>query len=274
MSAAVRPSVQGTRALPAGWLAPGWAGAAVGAAMSPRSGGVSAAPWESLNLGDHVGDDAVHVAGNRRLLAEVTGARPVYLRQVHGTRVVRLTSADLAPDAPVHDADASVTDEPGLACTILVADCLPVVLAAPGGRAVGAAHAGWRGLAAGVIEACAEAVCELGACRPAQLNAWIGVGIGPRHFEVGPEVVRALGGDPDAGAPEGAGQQAFIRDEATRRWHADLPRLAGQRLRSLGIGQVETAAGCSAGEPSRFFSYRRDGVTGRMAACVWIRVHG
>lgn len=255
---------------PADWLVPTWQDDEVGALMTSRRGGVSAPPWDSMNLGDHVGDERASVDANRARFASLLEARPVYLRQVHGTRVVQLDAADLAPNAPVHEADACISREPGLACTILVADCLPVLLAAPGTRGVGAAHAGWRGLAAGVLEATAHSLCALAGCSPGELRAWIGVGIGPARFEIGDEVVRALGGDPVH--PTGAFGQT-IDAQGRERWCADLPALARTRLQRLGLTQVELAARCSAGESSSFFSYRRDGVTGRMAAAVWIRGH-
>src|SRR6185369_8859389 len=140
------------------WLVPDWKARGVGAVMTTRRGGFSAAPFDSMNLRDGIGDDPAAVRSNQRLLAEAIGATPVYLNQVHGARVVRLTAADTAPDAPVHEADASVTTEPGIACTAQVADCLPVLFVAPGG--VAAAHAGWRGLAGGVLEATVRALCE------------------------------------------------------------------------------------------------------------------
>lgn len=250
------------------WLRPGWQRTELGAVMTTRAGGGSGAPWTSLNLGDHVGDDRVHVVANRRRFEEAIGARPVYLRQVHGIRVARLDEADLT--GPPIEADASVTDRPGIACTILVADCLPVLFAAPGRRGVGAAHAGWRGLAGGVLESTLAALCELARCAPGEVDAWVGVGIGPQRFEIGAEVVEALGGDPAGTQAPSAG---FGRHAVTSAWCADLSRLAADRLRVAGLRSVERASGCTASEPSRFFSYRRDGVTGRMAAAVWIREH-
>jgi len=243
------------------WLAPEWPLPAVGAVMTTRHGGVSAGPFESLNLRDAIGDDAQAVARNRDLLAQSIGATPVWLNQVHGRRVVRLTTADLRPDAPVHEADASVTSDPGIACAAQVADCLPVLFAAPAGRAVGAAHAGWRGLANGVLEATLRAVCETAGCEPQEVRAWLGACIGPTAFEVGPDVLAAFGAGPDA---------PRFRPRSSGKWLADLPGLADDRLRAAGVTELSGGGWCTVGNPSRFFSYRRDRVTGRMAALVWI----
>ncbi len=163
------------------WLAAPWTAPDAGTAMTTRGGGASRPPWDGFNLGDHVGDDAAAVAANRAAFAERIGAAPVYLRQVHGTRVVRVVAADAQPGAPVHEADASVTTQRGVACTVLVADCLPVLLAAPGG--VAAAHAGWRGLAGGVVDAALAALCDAAGCAPGEVRAWLGACIGPRRFE-------------------------------------------------------------------------------------------
>lgn len=236
------------------WDAP----AAVGALMSTRGGGVSAAPFDTLNLGTAVGDDPAAVAENRHRFAAALGAEPVWLRQVHGTRVVRLGHAvDLV-------ADAAWTDEPGRACVVQVADCLPVLLARRDGRAVGAAHAGWRGLAGGVVEATVDAICEGSGCTPADLVAWLGPCIGPREFEVGADVLAAF---PDSATH-------FVsrpRPDGSPRWRADLPALAHERLRAAGIEAVAGGRWCTVEDRSRFFSYRCDGVTGRLAAAVWLR---
>jgi YfiH family protein len=244
------------------WLAPEWNAAGVGALMTTRAGGVSVAPFDSLNLRDAVGDDPLAVAHNRRIVAQAIGAEPVYLNQVHGRRVVRLTPADTRVGAPVHDADASITIEPGIACAAQVADCLPVLFAAPDGRAVGAAHAGWRGLAFGVLEATVQAVCEAAACEPHEVKAWLGACIGPAQFEVGADVLEAFRAE--AGSPR-------FRPHARRKWLADLPALARDRLQLAGVLDITGGAWCSVSDPSRFFSFRRDRITGRMAAFVWIR---
>ncbi len=259
-------------AWPAEWLRPQWAAGgpagvvagatnrAIGAVMTTRAGGISAAPFDTFNLRAGLGDTAAAVAANHEALALGVGRAPVFLEQVHGTRVVRLTRADALPGAPVHVADASITTETGLACAVQVADCLPVLFAAPAGRGVGAAHAGWRGLAGGVLEATVQALCVAAACEPHELQAWLGACIGPQRFEVGGDVVDAFGA-PSAGR---------FAPHAAEKWLADLPGLARDRLRAAGVTAVSGGAWCTVSDASRFFSYRRDRVTGRMAALVWI----
>lgn len=246
----------------ADWLCPPWRAKGVGAVMTTRRGGCSAGAFDSMNLRDGLGDDAQAVARNQARLAESIGVAPVWLNQVHGRRVVRLTATDTAPDAPRHAADACVTTERGLACAIQVADCMPVLFAAPG--AVGAAHAGWRGLASGVLEATLGAVCEAAGCAPGQVEVWLGPCIGPQRFEVGADVLQAFGAD-SAGAPA----RRFIPDRPGK-WLADLPGLARDRLQQRGVASIEGGVWCTATDASRFFSFRRDGVTGRMAAAVWL----
>ena len=232
--------------------------------MTTRHGGVSLPPFDSLNLRAAVGDDPRAVAQNQHRLAEAIGARPIYLNQVHGANVVRLTAADLAPNALTHDADGAVTAEPGIACTVQTADCLPVLFAVPGGRAVGAAHAGWRGLAAGVLEATLAQVCEAAHCAPGEVQAWLGACIGPAQFEVGPDVLAAFG------VSTGANDTPRFVAKAAGKWLADLPALARDRLQAAGVRAIGGGQGCTVTERSRFFSFRRDGITGRMAALVWI----
>jgi polyphenol oxidase len=249
-------------------MRPGWpVGLGAAGAMSTRPGGVSTAPFDSLNFGRSGGDDLAAVQENRRRWAALCGAQPVYLSQVHGSKAVRLAKVDLSDPPPVHEADASFTTERGVACTVMVADCLPVLLAAPGGRGVAAAHAGWRGLADGVLEATVAALCEASACAPNELHAWLGACIGPKAFEVGNDVLQALGASP---AQPGANFVFRARADGAPRWLANLPALAGERLRASGLHHITGGAGCTVSEPSRFFSFRRDGVTGRMAASVWI----
>ncbi len=274
-------------------LRPNWAAPAnVGALMSTRAGGVSRPPFDSLNVGAAVGDDAAAVAENRRRFAAAIGARPVWLRQVHGTRVVRVGAADAEPGAalplqadadptrvpplqadaestpvPPLQADAAWTDEPGIACTVQVADCLPVLLCTADGRAVAAAHAGWRGLAAGVLEAAVRALCEGAGCAPAQLHAWLGPCIGPLHFEVGADVLQGFGLE---SLPADAPCFRYApRADGSARWRADLPALARARLQRAGVRSIAGGVGCTVSEASAFFSFRRDGVTGRLAAAVW-----
>lgn len=251
-----------------GLLWPQWdADARVGAVMSTRAGGVSAAPWDSLNLGLAVGDDPDAVAENRRRFVHQLGARPVWLRQVHGTTVLRATAA-LADAAP-QVADAAWTDEPGVACIVQVADCLPGLLAAPGGRAVAAAHAGWRGLAGGVVEATLAALCAGAGCTPDEVSAWLGPCIGPRRFEVGADVLQGFGQAPATADPRRFAPAPAVG--GTPRWWADLPQLARDRLQQAGVQRIGGGGWCTVEERARFFSYRRDGVTGRMAAAVWMR---
>ena len=253
----------GCSTLPPGWLRPAWQAEGVGAVMTARTGGVSAAPFDSFNLRAGVGDDPVSVAQNQRALADAIGATPVWLNQVHRARVVRLSSADRAPDAPVHTADASITTEPGIACAVQVADCLPVLFAAPRGRAVGAAHAGWRGLAAGVLEATLDRVCAVAGCRPDEVQTWFGACIGATRFEVGSDVLDAFGASSPTGAPR------FVA-QGSGKWLADLPGLACDRLRAAGVRALDGGRWCTVSDASRFFSFRRDRITGRMAALVWI----
>jgi len=248
------------------WLAPAWCVAEVGALMTTRAGGVSRGRHATMNVGDAVGDDGDDVAANRRLLAEAIGTQPVYLRQVHGTRVVRVDAADAAAGAGVHAADAVVTTASGVACVVPAADCLPVLLAAPHGRAVGAAHAGWRGLAGGVVEAAVDAVAAAARCAPGELVAWLGACIGPDAFEVGGDVLDAFG------VPRGgdANATARFRAKGSGKWLADLAGLARDRLVAAGVRDVSGGGWCTVSDEARFFSYRRDGKTGRMAAAIWI----
>lgn len=246
------------------WLVPDWpAPPNVRAVCTTRDGGVSRGRYESLNLGDHVGDELAHVTENRNRLRMAIGARPVFLQQVHGTGVVALDAAqDVVRDGAA--ADACTATAAGLACTIMVADCLPVLFTDEAGHRVAAAHAGWRGLAGGVLEQAAKAFKADGAGR---VIAWLGPCIGPKAFEVGPEVKAAF----EAHAPEAA--SCFRPAPAPGKWLADLPALARQRLRTVGIEAVHGNDGsdgwCTVGNPSRFFSHRRDGISGRFAALVW-----
>jgi YfiH family protein len=245
------------------WLTPDWPAAHVGAVMTTRQGGTSTAPFDSLNLRTAVGDDPDAVARNQQTLAQAIGVAPVWLNQVHGVTVVRLHGGDAAPGAPIHSADACVTTEIGIACAVQVADCLPVLFAAPDGRAVGAAHAGWRGLAAGVLEATVREVCALAECQPSDVQAWLGACIGPNHFEVGADVLEAFGASP------GAASARFVPMREGK-WLTDLPALARDRLAAAGVRAVSGGQWCTVTDPSRFFSYRRDRITGRMAAAIWI----
>lgn len=252
-------------------LRPRFAAGGVGALMSTRAGGVSTGPYESLNLGTAVGDDPRAVEENRaRFAVALDGAMPVFLRQVHGTRVVRLRAADARSAVP-EEADASVCTEPGLACVVQVADCLPVLLAAPAGRGVAAAHAGWRGLSAGVLEATLAALCRAAGCEPREVEAWLGPCIGPRRFEVGADVLQGFGADP-------ARPPARFVPHAPGKWLADLPGLARDRLAAQGLSTIGGGAWCTVEDESRFFSHRRDVARGtrggRLAAAIWIGRRG
>ncbi len=244
------------------WLRPQWpAPAAVCALSTLRGGGVSAAPYASLNLAAHVGDEPAAVAENRRRLRAAADlpAEPAWLTQVHGAEVVDL-DAGAAARAAAGAADASVTRTPGRICAILAADCLPILFATESGDAVAAAHAGWRGLAGGVIEATVRSL----AVAPPALLVWLGPAIGPQHFEIGPEVRdELLRGDPRAGA-------AFAGN-ARGRYMADLNVLARRRLAKLGVERVYGGGECTFSGSDEYFSHRRDGPTGRQATLIWLR---
>ena len=269
------------------WLAPDWpAPANVRAVFTARAGGFSTAPWDSLNLGDHVGDVPAHVASNRAALQQAITSRPVFLKQVHGVGVEHISSA--TPDGTV--ADACVATQRGVACTIMVADCLPVLLTNTDGSAVAAAHAGWRGLVGidrkGILEAVFGAFQvsnrpkdqSIRAQAAPEIIVWLGPCIGPESFEVGVEVKAAF----EAGQPDAS---QFFKPTSQGKYLADLAGLAKARLHALGVtrlyGNDSTAAWCTAGNPSRFFSHRRDAgdvvnggngfnTTGRMAASIWL----
>ncbi len=262
----------------ADWLRPAWpAPARVHALFTSRAGGVSQGRHAGLNLGTHVGDAPRAVAANRARLAGAIGRTPVFLEQVHGTDVVVLDRAFPSEAGPAAiEADASATREAGCVCTVMVADCLPVLLTDRQGRAVGAAHAGWRGLLGrqgqGVLERTAAQVADLAGCAPAGLLSWLGPCIGPREFEVGDDVRQAF---VDANA-EAAACFTAVRGTPGK-WLADLQGLARQRLAALGIaawGNDGGDAWCTVRQASRFFSHRRDSVrlggSGRMAACIWL----
>jgi purine-nucleoside/S-methyl-5'-thioadenosine phosphorylase / adenosine deaminase len=240
---------------PDDWIVPVWpAPERVRALISSRSGGCSAGPYTSMNVSENVQDDPAAVAANRRLLQRFLPAEPKWLKQVHGAQVV---NAYRVTD-PV-EADASIADAPECVCAVMVADCLPVLFADRAGTRVAAAHAGWRGLAAGVIENTVRALD-----RPARdLLAYLGPAIGPAAFEVGDDVRDAFNAlDPLA-------RQAF-HPHTPGKWKADLFLLARQRLARLGVTAVYGGGQCTYSDPERFFSHRRDKTAGRMAALVWI----
>ncbi|MDM0013701.1 peptidoglycan editing factor PgeF [Variovorax sp. J22P168] len=245
-------------------LLPDWpAPPGVHALCTTREGGVSAGSFASLNLGGHVGDDPLAVQANRdRLRGRLGDARPVFLEQVHGTECVALDGAS----ADGTRADACSTTARGLACTIMVADCLPVLFADAHGRRVAAAHAGWRGLAAGVLERTVASFEGEGGAPG--LLAWLGPCIGPDAFEVGDEV-RAVFVDAES-------QDArFFRPAGNEgKWLADLAGLARRRLQGAGLASIHgndsSEPWCTVHNPLRFFSHRRDRVSGRLAACIWL----
>jgi YfiH family protein len=243
------------------WLIPDWpAPANVRAFMTTRGGGVSRPPWDSLNPASHVGDDPAAVAENRRVLRADLPAEPLWLDQVHGTCV-----AEAAGDEPPC-ADAGLARQPGHVCAVLTADCLPVLFCDRAGTVVAAAHAGWRGLAAGVLE---ETVAKM-AVPPGEVLAWLGAAIGPDAFEVGDEVREAFVSRHPLTAV--AFRPAFpgTLDEAPKKWLADIYALARIRLAAAGVGEVYGGGLCTVSDPARFYSYRRDGTTGRMASLVWL----
>lgn len=244
----------------AGWLWADWPLAGrVLAGVSTREGGVSGPPWGALNLGLHVGDRPAHVLENRRRLAATLAlpADPVWLRQVHGVKVARLGPLEAQSEI---EADAAVADAPGRVCAVMTADCLSVVLADRAARCVGVAHAGWRGLAGGVLEA---TIAALGV-PPGDLLAWLGPAISQRCYEVGDEVREAfVTADPGAAA-------AFVPN-ARDRWQADLALLAQRRLVAAGVSQVSGGGFCTFSDRARFHSHRRDGAaSGRMATLAWL----
>ncbi len=266
-----------TLPLPDSWIQAVWPGnPQVQGLFTSRQGGVSRGPYGcapvtpqdeprgGMNLGSHVGDAALDVAANRASLAAGLGdLRIAYLDQVHGTDVADLDAWDGASSL---QADAAVSSTPGLAACVLVADCLPVLFAAPAGRAVGAAHASWRGLAGGVLERTLQALCRKAACAPAEVQAWLGPAIGPQAFEVGREVYAAF---VDA-QPQAA--LAFVAS-GPGKWHADLFQLARLRLQAAGLplSQLQGGGMCTVTNPVQYYAYRRDRVTGRQAGLVWLQ---
>jgi YfiH family protein len=246
----------------------------VRAVMTTRLGGVSRPPWESLNVGVHVGDNTAAVFENRtrvRKEAELP-SEPVWLEQVHGTSVVvldagntpRTITADQLMDSRRPRADAAVTRQAGVVCAIQVADCLPVLFAARDGSVVGAAHAGWRGLASGVLGATIAAMDVPGD----QVVAWLGPAIGPQHFEVGDDVFAAFAAT--ARSDQRAQTEAAFVRKPDGKWLCDLFALARLRLAAAGVTAVSGGGLCTVTDARRFYSYRRDGQTGRMAALIWL----
>lgn len=259
-----------------GWIVPDWpAPARVRSLISSRSGGVSAAPYASFNVSDHVGDDPLAVIENRRRLARHLPAPPLWLKQVHGATVVDAAKTD-RESVPV--ADAAVARQAGVVCAVMTADCLPVLLCDRSARVVAAVHAGWRGLQAGVLERTVSAVGVPGQ----QLLAYLGPAIGPQAFEVGEEVRRvfvaahavAAEAFTPLSASDGLGgvsdRSVHPREAHQAKWLADIYLLARQAFGRVGVAALYGGGYCTVRDESRFFSYRRDGVTGRMASMIWL----
>jgi YfiH family protein len=237
-------------------IVPNWpAPANVKSLQTTRHGGISAAPYDTLNLGSHVGDAPHAVARNRQLLEPLMPSEPVWLEQVHGTIVAIADAASCVPQA-----DACIARHRGAVCVVMTADCLPILLCDEAGTVVGAAHAGWKGLVAGVIEATVTAMDV----EPHNLMAWLGPAIGQEAFEVGAEVRAAFI------AHQARASEAFIAHGEQGKYLADIYLLARQRLSSLGITRIHGGNYCTCHQKDKFFSYRRDGVTGRMGTFIWL----
>ncbi len=226
----------------------------VKALQTTRNGGVSIPPYHSFNLGSHVGDVPLAVAHNRQMLSPLLPSEPVWLNQVHGMVVANASMAGCLPEA-----DACIASRAGAVCVVMTADCLPVLLCDERGSVVGAVHAGWRGLCAGILE---QAVHSMNVA-PQNLMAWLGPAIGPQAFEVGDDVHSAfLAGQPLAAA-------AFAA-KIPGKWLADIYQLARLRLNALGVTQIYGGNWCTFTDSARFFSFRRDGNTGRMGTFIWM----
>ncbi|WP_448679290.1 peptidoglycan editing factor PgeF [Pseudomonas nicosulfuronedens] len=237
------------------WLTPDWpVPANVRARVTTRAGGVSIEPFDSFNLGDHVGDDPAAVAENRRRLTAELDCQPAWLSQVHGIEVVE------ADPSVVATADASWSATRGIACTIMTADCLPALFCDRAGTRVGAAHAGWRGLAGGVLEATVDAM----GIAPVELLVWLGPSIGPQAFEVGPEVREAFL------AEHAEAERAFVPSTNAGKYMADIYALARIRLAAKGVTAVFGGDFCTFSDTERFYSYRRNPRTGRLASLIWL----
>jgi YfiH family protein len=231
-----------------------------------RQGGLSTGPWSSLNLGLHTDDDATLVAANRERLAAMLPSKPVWLKQVHGTDVLDADAAHKLPDVTASStppvADAAVTATTGRVLAIMTADCLPVVLASVDGSVLGVAHAGWRGLAGGVLENTLQAMRRR-APDNARWRAWIGPAISQRHFEVGGDVYDAfVDADPRVAQ--------FFAEKEGEKWLADLPAIARYRLYNAGVSNIELSGQCTFGQDDTYYSYRRASTTGRLATLAWL----
>jgi YfiH family protein len=251
-------------------LIPNWpASPQIGAFCTTRVGGVSKAPFDCLNLGRYVNDEAAAVSENRARVRALLPAEPIWLKQVHGTQV---WDADLAPTEEVIEADAAVTSKPNTTLTVMAADCLPVLISSPDGGVIGAAHAGWRGLLGGVLENTMDAMqAKAGLSDVGQYLAWLGPAIGPRAFEVGEEVRTAFHEyGQKQGLPIAADAFMAIDGKPGKYW-ANLYQLARQRLLSKGLTHIYGGEFCTVRDQTDFFSHRRDGLSGRFAAFIWRR---
>ncbi|GMR08092.1 MAG: purine nucleoside phosphorylase YfiH [Gammaproteobacteria bacterium] len=241
-------------------ITPDWpASPNIKVASTTRAGGVSVSPYDSFNLADHVGDDPAAVETNRQLLVNTLSlpSSPVWLKQVHGNAVIDVGSH---PDnETVYEADASYTTRAGVVCAVMTADCLPVLMCDRQGSQVAAVHAGWRGLTAGVIEATVRSLT----CAAADLLVWLGPAIGQQHFAVGDEVRELFV------AHDSTAEVAFT-SRGDAKWLADIHQLAWQRLVSIGVENIFGGGECSYENTGKFYSYRRDGPTGRMASLIWM----
>ena len=237
------------------WIKPDWPlPPDVHAAMTLRGGGVSTGGYASLNPASHVNDDPARVSANREIIRERLHlpSEPLWLQQVHGVSVVKADSVTGLPEA-----DASFTDQPGIVCAVMTADCLPVLFCGDDGAVIAAAHAGWRGLQAGIIERTLSAM----QCR--DVSIWLGPAIGPEHFEVGDEVRAAF-------VSQDSRASVAFKTHGQGKWLADIYALARLQLYAWGIEQIYGGEGCTVSDPQRFYSYRRDGAaTGRMASLIW-----
>jgi YfiH family protein len=251
-------------------LVPNWpALPQIRAFCTTRGGGISKAPFDSLNLGRYVNDDPLAVSENRARIRALLPAEPVWLKQIHG---IRVWDADLAHAGEIIEADAAVTTKTNTVLTVMAADCLPVLISSPDGGVIGAAHAGWRGLLGGVLENTVDAMqAKAGLSNAGQYLAWLGPAIGPRAFEVGEEVRSAFDAyGKEHGLP--IPDEAFIAiDGKPGKYWANLYQLARQRLQSKGINQFYGGEFCTVGDQADFFSHRRDGLSGRFAAFIWRR---
>lgn len=243
------------------WIVPDWpAPMEVGAFVTTRHGGVSTGRYATMNLGRNSDDEPEALAANRRRLDAFLPDAPVWLDQVHGTSVVTLDRTP-APGTPPPVADAAVTCARGVVCAVLTADCLPVLFSERSGNTIGVAHAGWRGLAAGILEATVAAMRSLGA-HSGDLVAWLGPGIGPDAFEVGDDVRSAF-------CARDPGAASCFAPRSEGKWRSDLAGLARRRLAAAGVTHVSGGGYCTYRDAARFFSYRRERTSGRMAALIW-----